>query len=133
MTMPAGLWWIGDLCYVMHEEWDEVCTITCNANGVHDGEFSLGDGRRFALYSTAYGDGCYDGLSVDSGSLGCILLSDINQSIPSNNTSSGRLVEFDFPFDTSSENGAITFGSEVIDTSGNLDESDEDEEIDQYD
>ena len=25
MTMKAGTYYIGDLCYVMHKEWDEVC------------------------------------------------------------------------------------------------------------
>ena len=22
---PAGKYYVGDLCYVMHDEWDEVC------------------------------------------------------------------------------------------------------------
>jgi hypothetical protein len=27
MTMPAGRYYIGDLCYVMHDEWDEACAL----------------------------------------------------------------------------------------------------------
>ena len=57
--MKAGTYWIGDLCYVMHDEWDEVCNITISGHSVKDGEFKLADGREFATYCTAYGDGMY--------------------------------------------------------------------------
>ena len=62
MTMPAGRYYIGDLCYVMHDEWDEACTLFFPTNqsgrGI-EGEFTLKDGRRFASFTTAYGDGEY--------------------------------------------------------------------------
>ena len=55
--MPAGKYYIGDLCYVMHPEWDEFCRITISGNECLQGEFNLADGRRFATFTTAYGDG----------------------------------------------------------------------------
>ena len=44
MTMPAGKYYVGDLCYVMtDEEWEEFCGITINGNKCIDGEFQLSD------------------------------------------------------------------------------------------
>ena len=41
MTMPAGRYYIGDLCYVMSdEEWDEFCSLTIKDNKCFDGEFN---------------------------------------------------------------------------------------------
>jgi len=81
--MPAGEYYIGDLCYVMtSEEWLEVCDLTIQDSRLIEGEFQLKDGRKFAMYSTAYGDGTYYdhygfSYSVDSGSIGCIRMEDI--------------------------------------------------------
>ena len=81
--MQAGKYYVGDLCYVMdNDEWDQVCSIIIQGNKVFDGEFELKDGRKFAIYSTAYGDGLYNDYygneySVDSGSIGCIKVEDI--------------------------------------------------------
>ena len=80
--MPAGEYYIGDLCYVMtSEEWLEVCDLTIQDSRLIEGEFQLKDGRKFAMYSTAYGDGTYYdhygfSYSVDSGSIGCIRMED---------------------------------------------------------
>ena len=81
--MTSGLYYVGDLCYVMSTaEWEEVCSIIINGQGIIDGEFSLADGRKFAIYSTKFGDGEYydqfgNSYSVDSGSIGCIKIDDI--------------------------------------------------------
>ena len=84
--MKAGEYYIGDLCYVMHDEWNEVCELLDpddNSGRGLEGEFTLKDGRRFAIYSTNYGDGEYETsdfdktICVDSGTIGCILTSDI--------------------------------------------------------
>ena len=74
-------YYVGDLCYVMHDEWNEVCNMASFDNE-DDAEYQLEDGRKFFLYSTAYGDGQYndtEGLpySVDSGTLGAIRVDDI--------------------------------------------------------
>lgn len=106
MAMQAGTYWIGDLCYVMHGEWKEVCSLIIQDGDVLDGEFNLADGRRFAIYSTAYGDGEYRtntgaSLGVDAGSIGCIRLEDIDQTDSSNMIKLGTIVEFDTKFKTS--------------------------------
>lgn len=109
--MNSGTYWIGDLCYVMHSEWKEVCELIIDDHDVHDGEFTLADGRRFAIYSTQYGDGSYennfnsDRLCVDSGSIGCIRLEDIDQDNPQNDISSGIIVDFGQSFSTSGGRG----------------------------
>lgn len=130
--MPAGTYFIGDLCYVMHGEWDEFCDLTIKGNDCLDGVFNLADGRRFATYGTAYGDGVYrdnsgGSYSVDAGLIGCILLTDIDMSDSANIASSelGRIYTFDAPFETSENNGVISFGDISINT--DYDDSIEDE------
>ena len=80
--MQPGKYYIGDLCYVMHSEWDEFCKLTISGDKVLDGEFNLADGRRFATFTTKWGDGNYfdqNGKSydVDAVLIGCIDLEDI--------------------------------------------------------
>ena len=132
--MSAGKYYIGDLCYVMHPEWDEVCDLFFPAGapgrGI-EGEFTLKDGRRFASFGTAYGDGTYrsnigTGHSVDSGSIGCIRVEDIRDDSYSNIEELGAIVEFDAPFEVSEDTGMITFGHVQIET--NMDPWDEEDE-----
>ena len=64
MTMPAGKYYVGDLCYVMHDEWKECCDLFFPYVPGHgeqqvEGEFTLADGRRFANFGTRWGDGMY--------------------------------------------------------------------------
>jgi hypothetical protein len=136
-TMPAGRYYVGDLCYVMHDVWDEVCDLMFphGGRGVY-GKFKLNDGREFAVHPTAYGDGTYrDDMgreySVDAGVIGCILESDIRD--PEGFTRGGQVLDFIAEFDTWEDRGVIRFGVIAIDTAGNDDE-DEDyfdqEEID---
>ena len=118
--MKAGTYYIGDLCYVMHPEWDEFCSLTINGNNVLDGEFNLKDGRRFATFTTKYGDGTYfdeQGYEypVDAGLIGCINVKDITPS-ELENLGSGRVIEFVQDFSTFSAGGVLRFGSVVIDT-----------------
>ena len=125
MTMPAGRYYIGDLCYVMHPEWDEVCALFFPTNqsgrGV-EGEFTLRDGRRYASFGTAFGDGEYYnnmGTShcVDSGSIGCIRMEDIRDDEYSNLESLGAIVEFDQPFEVEKiGRGLLQFGHVEIET-----------------
>ena len=128
--MEAGTYWIGDTCYTLHDVWEEVCDLIINEHTVLDGEFTLPGGRRFATYSTKYGDGTYqssDGqnLSVDSGSIGCIKLEDIDQTDPHNRVDYGTIVEFEHPFDTYEENGVIHIGHISIDTDPPYEEEEE--------
>ena len=124
MTMPAGRYYIGDLCYVMHDEWDEAVSLMFPDNhsgrGV-DGEFALKDGRRFANFGTRWGDGTYTSNikthhSVDSGSIGCRRVEDIQDNTYDNIETLGAVVEFDQPFEVSEDAGLIRFGAVEIET-----------------
>jgi hypothetical protein len=137
MTMPAGLYYIGDLCYVMHDEWSEVCSLLIagrDDGSCNEGEFVLADGRRFAIYNTAYGDGSYldtDGNSygVDSGSIGCIRIEDIRLT-DKNTIGLGVALTFISPFETSGEGAVIRFGDVEIDTDPPY-EDDYDDDVDE--
>ena len=139
MTMPAGRYVICDLCYVMHDVWDEVCDLFFPAGhpprGV-EGEFTLKDGRRFASFGTAHGDGSYHssiGTShcVDSGSIGCIRVEDIRDETYGDIESLGAIVEFDQPFEVSSDQGLLVFGHVQIETAGGYDEDEDEYEDDE--
>lgn len=133
--MPAGRYYVGDLCYVMHDVWDEVCDLMFphDNSGVY-GKFKLKDGREFAVYPTMYGDGSYyDGSGreywVDAGVIGCILESDIRD--PSPTIEGGNVMDFANEFKTGEDRGVIRFGSVYIDTAG-TDEDEDDYEDDEY-
>lgn len=134
MTMPAGRYYVGDLCYVMHPEWKEVCKLFFPGNhppkGV-EGEFTLADGRRFASFSTAWGDGTYYSNintehSVDAGIIGCIRVEDIRDTEYDNIEELGAYVEFDKPFEVSSDGTSLVFGHVVINTGYDEEEEEED-------
>jgi hypothetical protein len=119
--MPAGTYYIGDLSYVItNDKWDEVCDLLY---GEGEGEHVLKDGRRIAIYSTSYGDGEYDGIAVDSGSIGCILMSDINE------TPDGGYLEktFTYDFETDTGGALIRFGNVEIYTGDTTDFSDDED------
>ena len=126
--MPAGKYYIGDLCYVMDtEEWRELCDIIIKEPRILDGEFELPDGRKFAIYGTAHGDGEYydqygHTYSVDAGSIGCILMSDIRAHKYDNILDLGAVQEFAEPFATGSQGGQLEFGHVLIETDSAYDE-----------
>ena len=130
IMMIKGEYYVGDLCYVLHDEWDEVCQLLFSGrddHGCNQGEFNLKDGRRFALYSTKYGDGNYfdqNGRSydVDAGSIGCILMEDIDLNHPDNFIAGGQQVTFDQDFHTDEESGRIMFHNIMIETDPVYDE-----------
>jgi hypothetical protein len=129
----SGNYYIGDLCYVMHDQWQEVCDITIVNNECLSGVFRLSNGTQFALYGTAFGDGVYydeDGneYGVDSGTLGCILISDINTSNKDNNIALGNEIYFDEPFSTGYllEGDVIKFGEVEISSNSQTFDYDDD-------
>lgn len=135
--MPAGDYYIGDLCYVMHEEWDEVCELFFagrNDHGCNQGKFKLKDGREFVAFNTRYGDGTYNDqygnyYFVDAGLIGAIKVADIREPtdawFPSNGT---NILTFGSDFTCHSDGSKLTFGLTTIDT----DPDDEVEEEDEY-
>jgi len=136
-TMPAGKYWIGDLCYVMHPQWQEACELFFpkgqdNWRGAQ-GVFKLANGVRFAYFSTAHGDGNYEDeqgreYPVDAGGIGCILLSDINDTSDSLWMEGGNVVDFEEQFAVGSDGAELTFGKVVIDTDPPYDEPEYEEE-----
>lgn len=135
--LPAGKYYVGDLCYVMHDEWDEVCSLFFkdrDDHGCNEGEFNLKDGRRFASYNTKYGDGGYwdqfgNEYGVDAGLIGCIAMNDIDLTSGHNFTSGGQIIEFKNDFFVSGSqglsrqdwDGVIHIGHIVINTGGDGD------------
>ena len=37
MTLLAGEYWVGDLCYVLGDRWDEVCNLIINGREIVNG------------------------------------------------------------------------------------------------
>jgi len=126
---PAGEYYIGDLSYVMHDEWKEVCDLTIKGNNLINGAFNLSDGRRFFLAMTAYGDGEYqDNLGntygVDAGLLGIIATKDISQE-DQKNVTDGVVHDFYAPFSVIAESGIFDFGNVCIDTAWEPEDEDD--------
>lgn len=112
--MRPGIYYVGDLCYVMHPQWKEVCDLmfACDGNSVLDGEFNLSNGVRFAVQSTAYGDGTYydeEGRAypVDAGLIGCIRVEDVVD--PEAWLEGVQTVVFTSPFTVEYDRGTIRF------------------------
>ena len=116
---PAGEYYVGDLCYVCHPEWDELCDIMFSEDDYLKGELIVQNKRLF-IASTAYGDGKYvdnvgRAYGVDSGSLGIIAVSDIAESeLP--NLIDGNVIEFTENFIVTAQHGRFKFGDILIDT-----------------
>ena len=128
--MKSGTYYVGDLCYVLHERWDEVCELIIEEHRCLDGEFNLKDGTRFAIYGTAYGDGTYKDQSgkeygVDAGSIGCVLLSSIDLNNKENFLDGGNIHTFEVDFYTGTQDGKIMFHTLSIDTDPVYDEEEE--------
>lgn len=131
--MEPGTYYVGDLCYVLGDRWDEVCKVTIWDNGVLDGGFRLADGTEFVSFSTTYGDGTYEDnelreYGVDSGSIGCVLLDDMDEE--PNCIDGGQIVEFKSAFICEKVGDIIYFGKVAIDTGDGVE--DEEEYDDEY-
>lgn len=131
--LPHGTYYVGDLCYVLKDSWNEVCDLVIAGHNCLDGEFKLPDGRLFAMYSTAYGDGCYndeDGFEycVDAGSIGCVRIEDCDVSLEKiQEEHLGHVHTFEHMFHTYAANGKIHIHNVVIDTDPPYEEPDVDE------
>lgn len=117
--MPPGTYYIGDLYNVLQDKWEELCEITLDGLQVLDGEFTLSDGKQFAIYSTFYPSGKYyiDPINQPiviekTGAIGCILVNHINKI----NTNNGVIITFPKSFVTKNSDGLITFGDYMINT-----------------
>jgi len=140
MRLPAGTYFISDPCYIIRDEkYDRLLEET------HYFGLSLPDRGNifidsvtklpFAVFSTAYGDGCYRDESgfeygVDAGCIACVPVAMVDGLTGARD--SINLVTFDSPFEVGYNDGLITFGHVNIQTSGGYDEYEEDyqEELD---
>lgn len=132
-VLKSGDYYVGDLCYVLHAEWDEVCGLLFadrNDGGCNEGVFNLKDGRAFAIFNTAWGDGVYEDnfgatYMVDAGSIGCILLDEIDSTNEDNFLSGGHKISFNNDFNVDTDGALLTFGHIRIDTDPSYDDYDE--------
>lgn len=113
MEFEAGTYYVGDLCYILSDVWDEVC------DHWGDDVFTLKDGRKVAMLSTMYGDGGYEdqfgnNYDVDSGTIGCVKVDGLPEGSWGNNNA--MIVKFDNPFNVDASNGVICIGHIHIDT-----------------
>lgn len=121
ITMPPGRYYIGDLCYLLQDEWDECCELFFAGrtdHGANQGGFTLKDGRNFVCYNTAYGDGEYfdnygRAYGVDAGCIGLMAVPE------GTHVEGGHIVNFKNAFECSKEGrGTMYFGDIVIRTDG---------------
>jgi hypothetical protein len=139
-------YFIGDLCYVLSDEWSDVCDVTLapTVDPEEDFFFELEDGRSFHMISTAYGDGVYydqkgNSYPVDSGTIGAIKVENLDPAVLADALERGLGAVHEFPYellelDAELERGILHFGDVSIDTAGFEDEDEEDpEEEDEYD
>jgi hypothetical protein len=132
--MEKGIWWVGDLCYVLDNDWDEVCNCLFSKKNnpnqpMNKGEFQLENGIKFAIYGTAWGDGGYldqhgNCYGVDAGVIGCVKVDDLYK-IGESPASGGHVHTFEQDFDTGYDDGTIFFGSLRIETDPKSEEEDE--------
>ena len=120
-TFEPGDYYVGDLCYVLRNEWDEVCSLTIKEHSCLDCVFTLANGTKFATYGTAYGDGVYidqkgHKYPVDAGLIGCVAVKDLDANILKDNIHLGNIIKFDKIFTTNEDQGVIVIGNLSIDT-----------------
>ena len=109
--LPAGVYWIGDLSYVIDDFFDQGLS---KLEGVHRNQ----EGQSFAIYYTAHGDGIFDDndgddYGSDAANIGCIPIDAIDQV-----SDLGHLVRFHSPFVCRwiEKGGFICFGDLAIKT-----------------
>lgn len=134
--LPAGTYYVGDLCYVVpDDDWLDFCDRMFPDGHAVGGVKEMPDGINYADFCTKYGDGVYgDGFLgeyyVDSGSIGCIPVC----ALPANFNREtamrlGQIIDFKTAFEVGydDETGTISFGEVHIVTGGTLGDDDEED------
>jgi hypothetical protein len=122
VRLPAGVYYIGDPCYVFNDkDWDEIWS---NRN-LDEPQVEL-FGKKVFVAPTRWGDGVYtDNLgnvyTVDAGLLGILPVCLVDRAELRTSTTYGwHFVKFDKPFTAElKDKGIFKFGHIVIDTTGN--------------
>jgi len=115
ITLPAGRYLIGDLCYRDEDVWDQMISTKGMSGKVHSSY--EGTDHSFVILNTKYGDGSYSDNNenvyyVDSGTIG-IMSWDKGTSF---NSPMARVFEFTESFQVYNDKGKLHFGNIVIDT-----------------
>jgi hypothetical protein len=120
--MKAGIYYIGDPCYLFDKSWGKILD---ENNHLDDGEHEI-FGKKIFTGETAYGDGTYtdnygNAYWVDAGLLSIIpvslIMKDCKETAKSIAESDGmHIVKFEEDFECSVENGVFQFGDIVINT-----------------
>ena len=132
MRFGPGKYYVGDLCYVLSERWDEFCSLTISHREVLDGGFIMKDGTRFWTHCTMYGDGSYDDTKgrrydVDAGLIGVVSFDQIDEEPEC--IRGGQVIEFKDSFEPYYVNGVFYIGPVTINTGdSSVREEEEDED-----
>jgi hypothetical protein len=129
MRLPAGTYYIGDPCYVIDKEWDNVCNMSFDKNGQPLNGVMVLNNKEMFIGCTAYGDGLYfdqfgNQYPVDSGCIGVVPV----ELIDKEDCSNPHFVTFDKPFAIIYNLGKFEIDTLFIDTT----ESDDDYYDDMY-
>jgi hypothetical protein len=106
-TLPAGTYYIGDLCYVLgNDVYDKVFGGTGYSSGIYKEKTT---DNTFAMSVTAWGDGQYEGSDgkmflVDAGIIGIC-----SASLMAKNDGGGHVYTFDEPVTCRFQNGRFAF------------------------
>jgi len=128
-VLPAGTYYIGDICYVLA---DELYENVFGGTGYECGHYTSDQGQ-FLVDGTYAGDGSYRGsdgfeYAVDAGIIGIV-----SQTLLSKETDGGKIYEFATDVRVSMQNGIFIFESDEVSLEINTkdyaeDEDDEDDE-----
>lgn len=128
ITVKHGLY-VGDLCYALK---DEAYHNVWGKAGYEDGAYTDPEtGAQFAMVSTAYGDGYYDGFPVDAGIIGVMDMSLAKATPDELDGYCGQVFEdYEGEVEISYEDGTITVSTadEYIEINTAYDEDEEDSE-----
>ena len=130
-NLPAGEYFVGDPCYAFDHkipEHDNMWMKYCDH--IDEGALRL-NGVYIASESTLYGDGEYEGFSVDAGVLGAVSIAHCTEEQKKDFVQLGRIVVFPEPFEVSSDgDGTINIGHISIFTGDYEDDEDDYDEDD---
>lgn len=130
-VLPPGEYVISDPCYVLKDkDYKRFLkdTDSCKVGGVF---VDSKTGLKFAVFSTAYGDGCYlDNIGreygVDAGMIGCIPVAMCSKKLGKYSHKERSQVDFKVGCD-GKDSGHLHFGNLTIDTVGDLFNNEEEE------
>ena len=122
-TLPAGKYYIGDLCYVLgHDVYDNIFGGTGYKSGIYEEKDT---GRAFLVSRTAYGDGLFVGSDFKEYAVDAAIIGICSASLMAKNDGGGHVYTFDGEITCRFMSGRFFFNwnsdSLVIDTTGDDD------------